>query len=104
MAAAPRRHRIRYVVIAALIAGGCYFLSTRCAPSPESLQRAGRGKPGVLKVEVVDNGGEDDLPFSSLTQLVTVTMKSSATEEQVQDVVDEYEGDLKREFVEALTI
>lgn len=104
MEGAQRRHSIRYAVVAALILGGLYLASTRCAPTPNGLERAARGKAGVLKVEVVGNGGEADIPFSTLPQLVTVTMRSSATEAQVQDVVDEYERDLGRDYVELLTI
>jgi len=104
MGALGRILRLRFVLPLALLLGGFYLTSTRCAPSPGSLESAARGKPGVVDVVVVDNGGEDDIPFTSLPQLVTVTMRSTATEGQVQDVVDEYEGDLKRGFVELLTI
>lgn len=104
MGALGRVVRWPAVLPLALLLGGVYLVSTRCAPSSGSLESAARGKPGVVDVRVVDNGGEDDIPFTSLPRLVTVTMRSTATEDQVQDVVDEYEGDLSRGFVELLTI
>jgi hypothetical protein len=89
-------------LFAAAAAAAC--LLTGCQRSAEELAGDVRDKPGVLHVTVVDNGGEDDVPFTDLPWVITVKMRAGATRSQIRDVARAYEEDMKDAEVESVTI
>jgi hypothetical protein len=85
-------------------AGIALVLLSGCQRSADQLVNAVDDKPGVIDVEVYDNGGEADLPFSSLPWIVNVTMKETSSRKQIKDVAHAYEEDMADREVESVTI
>jgi hypothetical protein len=64
------------------------FTLAACAPSAGSLETAVRDRPGVSRVEVSANSGDDWIPFTTIPKHVDVVMDANASASQVLSVFD----------------
>jgi hypothetical protein len=70
------------------------LLLAACSTSPESLENETRDLSGVVKVEAVENGGDNDIPFAKIPKHVTILMDADASTTQIMAVFDAYDGDI----------
>lgn len=71
------------VAVAVLLAG--------CSDSPASLRDRVDDKPGVVRVDVQENDGDNDIPFATVPKHVAVRMEADASADEVMAVFDAYD-------------
>jgi hypothetical protein len=86
--------RIPLTRAAMLPGAAAVLLLSACAPSTDSLEDAVADHPSVTRVDAVEVGGDDALPFQQIPNTVTVWMDGDATADEVMEVFDEYDDDI----------
>jgi hypothetical protein len=80
------------------------FLLAACSTSPESLEAAAKGKPGVVSVVARENEGDDAIPFEKIPKTTEIVMEPDATVALLLAVFDEYDGEVDDGDVEGITV
>jgi hypothetical protein len=86
------------------LAAAMSLLLATCSASPQSLESATEEKPGVIKVEASEGGGEDDIPFATSPKHLRILMDADASATQIMAVFDAYEGDIDDDEIELIEV
>lgn len=80
--------RLPLLVLAASVASA---LLAGCSPSATDLRDDAEARPGVLRVRVDENDGDNDIPFADPPEHVTVWMEGDSSTAEVTAVFDAYD-------------
>ena len=99
----PQRN-LRRLCVALLLFAPLPLLAGACSPSVEALEEKVEDEPGVVKVEVVEGGGDDFIPFANIPKSIWVVMEADASADEVMSVFDKYDDDVDDDDVDRVEV